>query len=105
MFIPLGVKYSDTVTFIPEPSGRSLILCTSPFPNVVVPTRLPLSLSLMAPARISDALALPSFTRTTSGRRSEERRVGKECRSWWRSSHSIRKRLLVIAYDSYLFVY
>jgi hypothetical protein len=45
-----------------------MIVCTRPLPNVVSPTMSPRSWSWMAPATISDALALCFEVRTIKGR-------------------------------------
>ena len=56
-----------TVTVSPEPSERALTDWTRPLPKVFLPTRIPLLLSLIAPDKISLALADPSSIRTTTG--------------------------------------
>src|SRR5712664_4437796 len=45
-----------------------------------------------------------SLPRSTCGRRSEERRVGKECRSRWSPYHSKKKIGLYIAYGIPIFL-
>ena len=55
------------VKLTPEPSLSRQRLLILPLPKVVTPTTGARSLSIMAPASTSLALALNSLTRTTSG--------------------------------------
>ena len=65
---PFGVKYFAVVSRSPEPSESGMIVCTEPLPKVCVPRMIERFQSCNAPATISDADALPWFTRTTIGR-------------------------------------
>merc|ERR1712078_424129 len=66
--VPLGVRYLATVIARPEPSESPTVVCTRPLPNVASsPTTTALLLSLSAPDRTSDALAVPLSTRTAMG--------------------------------------
>src|SRR5213594_4138975 len=65
----LGVKYLAVVKRRADPSGNCITFCTEPLPKVVSPTTIARCKSLSAPATISEPLALPSFTKTTSGKR------------------------------------
>src|SRR5215216_3106288 len=67
MVRPLGVYQRAVVSLsaTPSPSGKSV--WTRPLPKVGVPTTTARSWSCSAPAMISAALAVPSFTRTTIG--------------------------------------
>src|SRR2546425_2583564 len=68
MVRPLGV-YQRAVVSLSAPSGVSGYSdCTSPLPNVGVPTTTARSWSCSAPVMISAALAVSPFTSTTTGR-------------------------------------
>ena len=66
-----GIRYSATVSLRQAPwtegGTRSLRICTVPFPKVCSPIRMARSRFLSAPARISEAEALPELTSTTRG--------------------------------------
>ena len=65
---PDGVNQRAVVILTPPPEPVAKIPCALPFPNVVRPMTTARSWSCSAPATISDALALPASTSTTSGR-------------------------------------
>ena len=58
------------------------IVCTDPLPKLVVPTTTPRSQSCIAPARISEALALPPLIKTAIGK-SRENRAGVRAWKLW----------------------
>ncbi len=85
MALPLAMYHLAVVSFIAHSLVRGLSLirvCTEPLPKLVVPTTIPRSQSWIAPARISEALALPPFTRTTIGK-SESNRAGVRAWNVW----------------------
>ena len=65
--VPLGVNQRAVVKFTPEPSDKGQSLLTLPFPKVVAPITSARPWSIIAPAKTSLALALNSFTSTTTG--------------------------------------
>mmetsp|Transcript_6017 Transcript_6017/g.14578 ORF Transcript_6017/g.14578 Transcript_6017/m.14578 type:complete len:422 (-) Transcript_6017:117-1382(-) len=67
MLMPAGVRYLPTVMTSPEVSESSYTDWISPLPYVRLPTRTARQLSCSAPARISLALAVCSFTSSVSG--------------------------------------
>ena len=64
---PDGERYLALVILRAEPSLNLNSLCASPLPYVFVPTIEPALLSCIAAAKISDALAVFSFTSTATG--------------------------------------
>ena len=63
---PFGVSHLAIVSFKPDPSLRSMNVCTTPLPKLVSPIRIARPRSCSAPARISLADALPLLINTTS---------------------------------------
>ena len=61
------MSHSAIVTFRLEPSESGSTFWTDPFPKVFFPNTIPLLWSCIAPAKISEAEAEPSFVSTISG--------------------------------------
>ena len=68
MLRPAGVNQRAVVSFSAPPFAIGKRLCALPLPYDVVPTITARSWSWSAPAKISDALALPLSMSTTIGR-------------------------------------
>ena len=65
--LPFGVSHLAVVNFKLDPSVKSFGVWTVPLPNVLIPISGISADSVKAPARISDADALPSSMTAATG--------------------------------------
>ena len=65
--LPSGVNHLAVVNFRFEPSDRSFAVWTVPLPKVFSPTKVTSADSLIAPAKISEAEALPPSINKVTG--------------------------------------